>query len=159
LAYAQQTAYAVKKVVELQNNTGSTDVLSGFVNCERENVTITFFDDAIHYLKYMHKQKHVLKNEFMRNEKGKFILDEYKNKIPVVRHIPEQWQGFCKDTGKLHYISDIEVKKMVTPRLLEQVKRQTLAKAQVWVEIPPGANNVHREFPSNVHKGPKIHYV
>lgn len=39
------------------------------------------------------------------------------------------------------------------------MKRQTLSKAHVMVEIPPGANNIHREFPANVSKGPKIHYV
>jgi hypothetical protein len=37
LAYAQQTAYQAKKIVEVSKDTGSSDILSGFIDCEREN--------------------------------------------------------------------------------------------------------------------------
>jgi hypothetical protein len=100
-----------------------------------------------------------VKDEYEKDKNGKFILDENKNKIPLIRYTPKQWQGYCKDTQEYFYISDIDVKKLVTVKFLEQVKRQSLGKAQVFVEIPPGANNKHREFPANFTKGPKIHYV
>jgi len=48
---------------------------------------------------------------------------------------------------------------MVSEFFLEQVKRQSLSKLQVFVEVPPGANNIHREFPVGVTKGPEIHYI
>ena len=51
-----------------------------------------------------------------------------------------------------------DVVKMTTPWFLEQLKQESMGKSRVFIEIPPGANNIHRDFPEGLEKGPVIHY-
>lgn len=56
-------------------------------------------------------------------------------------------------------MSEDAVLECASVKFLEQVKRQSLAKNCVFIEIPPGASNIHREFPSGVVKGLDIKYI
>ena len=159
LAYAQQSAYLSKENVTVTNDQGEEVTIQGFVPIEQENVTIEFDNNQMHMMRYIPQKTVVSRTEFqMDPNTGEYILDDEGNPVPIVQVTKAQWAGFLRDTGKMHYINATDANQIVSSKFLEQVKRKSKSKSQVFVEIPPGANNIHRDFPRGVTQGPHIHY-
>jgi hypothetical protein len=110
-------------------------------------------------LKYKHDQTIISHTEFQKDKNGDYLMNENDERIPLVRYVAPQWEGYSKDTMKPQFLLEDAAKQCATPKFLEQLKRLSVAKNHVFVEIPPGANNIHREFPVGIKKGPEIHYV
>jgi hypothetical protein len=158
LAYAQRKAYEHLQTVEVIDDKGKKNLVTGFVSVEDEGVDIPVENHIVHKIRYCPGKTWPSKNTFQKDAAGNFLLDPDGNKIPVMMKIPGQWQAYSKETKQAQYILENELLKFVSSAFLANLKRLSLSKTQCFIEIPPGASRGHVKVPDELLTGPLINY-
>jgi hypothetical protein len=134
----------------------------GFVNVEGSGVGIKLDDEVINRLQFVKKKKTLFGPIYERDDDGKFVLDDKRNRIHLKREeklVPAHWIGYSNQSEKAIQLETAWVVLNFDKRFLSQIKNGCKNKA-AFVFVSPGDNRSHSEEAiKNLATGPKVNYV
>src|SRR5687768_11548379 len=143
----------------------------GFLNVEKEGVTVNVETDAINMLKYIPPKNRVVSDQYKKIEveKDGVISMEYqlnkkgnRIKLPTSEKraisIPEKWFGYCKKSQKSYTLTSAFVKANFPPGYIEQCIVQSKCQKAKFINVPPGRDTPHKTMPESLLGLPLVHY-